>query len=215
MPKKIRVLIADDHAFVRDGINHWISAQDDMEVVGLAVDGEEAWQQAKALKPDVLVLDISMPKMNGTQVAERVSNVCPDVKIIALSAYEDEAHVRQLLASGARGYVLKKAIAEELTDAVRNVVKGGYHLDPRIANKIVKGYVDPSHVTGEASLSPREREVAGLMAWGHSNKEIAASLHLSVKTVESHKARIMAKLELKSRTDLVRYAMRCGWLDEE
>ena len=215
MEAKIRVMIADDHAVVREGIHHWISAQKDMEVVGEAEDGEQAWRLAKSLLPEILVLDVSMPKMNGPQVAERLRQICPEVKIIALSAYQDEAHVRQLLASGARGYVLKKAIAEDLTNAIRAVHSGGFHLDPHVTNKVVQGYIDPTTVTGEATLSPREREVAVLMAWGHSNKEIAGQLHLSVKTVESHKTRLMEKLELKSRTDLVRYAVRCGWMKEE
>lgn len=212
----LRVFIADDHALVRSGIKMLIESQPDMQVIGEAGDGEDAWRQACALLPDVVVMDVSMPLLNGAQATERLKAACPQIKILALSAYQDEAHIRQLLAAGASGYVLKKAIAEELTMAIRTIAQGGVHLDPTIAGKVVVGYVNPTTVeTGDASLSAREHEVLMLIAWGHSNREIAQKLHLSVKTVEGHKARLMSKLNLQSRADLVRYALRRGWLQDD
>lgn len=214
--KKHRVFIADDHAVVREGIKMLINSQVDMEVIGEAGDGENAWRKARELHPDVVVMDVSMPELNGAQATERLKAVCPEMHVLALSAYQDEAHIRQLLANGASGYVLKKAIAEELTTAIRTVIKGGTHLDSQIAGRIVEDYVHPQKTrAGEQSISDREREVLALIAWGYSNKEIASRLHLSVKTVEGHKTRIFGKLGFTSRADAVRYALDRGWLEKE
>jgi DNA-binding NarL/FixJ family response regulator len=213
--QRLRIFVADDHAIVREGIKLLISQQPDMEIVGEAGDGDETWRLVKEAEPDVLILDVSMPKLNGAQVAERLRVNCPDVKVLALSAYQDEAHIRQLLSSGAAGYVLKKAIAEELTTAIRTVSRGGVHLDPSIAGKVVGGYINPGSSESDDELSNREQEVLRLIAWGHSNKEIANLLHLSVKTVESHKTRLMEKMKFHSRADIVRYALRRGWLKDE
>ncbi|MBV9868951.1 MAG: response regulator transcription factor [Abitibacteriaceae bacterium] len=214
--KKLRILLADDHAVVRAGLKLLVNQQLDMEVVGEAGDGLDACQQAKTLCPDVVVMDISMPEMNGVQAAERMRHICPQAKVVILSAFADEVHIRQLLSLGAAGYVLKSTIAEELTRAIRAVVSAGMYLDPAIAGKVVGGYVNPAFRTkGEASLTAREQEVLLDVARGYSNKEIAERLHLSVKTVEGHKARILEKLNLKSRADIVRYALRQGWLQEE
>lgn len=213
---KLRIYIADDHPIVREGIKQLILAQPDMEVVGEAGDGETAWRGARELTPDVVVMDVSMPQLNGAQATERLKTVCPGIKVLALSAYQDEAHVRQLLQSGADSYVLKRTITEELTGAIRAVCRGGTHLDPQIAGRIVGGYVNPSRLeTTHTRLSSREEEVLRLIAWGHTNKEIAEQLSLSVKTIESHKARLMQKLDLPSRADVVRYALRRGWLTDE
>ena len=214
--EKIRILLADDHALVREGLRLLIEKQPDMEVVGEAGDGEQAWKMARELRPDVIVMDVSMPELNGAQATERILTTCPDIKILAVSAYQDEAHIRQLLASGAVGYVLKKVASQELANAIRVVSKGGVHLDPAIAGQVVGGYVNP--VTGEVGdggLSPREMEVLMLVAWGHTNREIAAKLHLSVKTIEGHKAKIGEKLGLTTRAEVVRYALRRGWLRDE
>jgi DNA-binding NarL/FixJ family response regulator len=214
--KKLRIFIADDHAIVREGIKMLINAQPDMEIVGEAGDGEEAWQAIREIAPDVIIMDISMPRLNGAQVTERLRVACPRTKVLALSAHQDEAHIRQLLSSGATGYVLKKAIADELTTAIRTVARGGVHLDSAIAGKVVGGYINPNGAgEKEDTLSNREQEVLRLIAWGHTNKEIANLLHLSVKTVESHKTRLMEKLNFQSRADIVRYALRRGWLKEE
>ena len=215
MTTKTKVFIADDHALVREGIKLLISSQPDMEVVGEAGDGEAAAREVRRLSPDVVLMDVSMPVLGGAGATERIVASCPSVVVLALSAHGDEAHIRQLLTSGARGYVLKKAIAEELTGAIRTVVRGGVHIDPTIAGGIVQAYLNPTQVSEGEALSTREQEVLVHIAWGHSNREIADKLHLSVKTVEGYKARLMEKLELKSRSDIVRYALRRGWLQEE
>jgi two-component system response regulator NreC len=214
--KKLRVFLADDHAVVREGLKLLVNSQADMEVVGEAGDGNAAFREAQALEPDVVVMDVSMPQLNGAQATERLKVVCPHIKVVALSAFADEMHVRQLLASGASGYVLKRTVAEELTKAIRTVESGGTYLDPAVAGAVVAGYTN--HVftcKGADSLSEREREVLLEVARGYTNKEIGEHLHLSVKTVEGHKSRILEKLDLQSRADIVRYALRQGWLKDE
>jgi DNA-binding NarL/FixJ family response regulator len=213
---KISIFLADDHSLVREGLRLLIDAQADMEVVGEASDGQEAWRRVREMRPNVIVMDVSMPELSGAQATERIRASCPECKVLAVSAYQDEAHVRQLLAAGASGYVLKKAASQELVNAIRVVMSGGVYLDPSIAGQIVGGYVNP--VTGEVGdggLSPREMEVLMQVAWGHTNMEIAEKLHLSVKTIEGHKAKIGEKLGLSSRAEIVRYALRRGWLRDE
>jgi DNA-binding NarL/FixJ family response regulator len=213
---KISIFLADDHSLVREGLRLLIDAQADMEVVGEASDGQEAWRRVREMRPNVIVMDVSMPELSGAQATERIRASCPECKVLAVSAYQDEAHVRQLLAAGASGYVLKKAASQELVNAIRVVMSGGVYLDPSIAGQIVGGYVNP--VTGEVGdggLSPREMEVLMQVAWGHTNMEIAGKLHLSVKTIEGHKAKIGEKLGLSSRAEIVRYALRRGWLRDE
>ncbi len=212
---KIRVFIADDHVLVREGLRLIIEAQSDMEVIGEASDGQEAWSRIIELRPDVAMLDVSMPQLNGAQTTERLRFNCPEVKVLAVSAYGDEAHIRQLLASGASGYVLKKAASQELANAIRVVAAGGVHLDPQIAGQVVGGFVNPTGTENDGGLSARETEVMQLVAYGHTNKEIAAKLHLSVKTVEGNKTRINEKLRIKTRADVVRHALRRGWLRDE
>ena len=211
----IKVFIADDHVLVREGLRLIIEAQSDMEVIGEASDGQEAWVRIRELRPDVAMLDVSMPHLNGAQTTERLRFNCPEVKILAVSAYGDEAHIRQLLASGASGYVLKKAASQELADAIRVVASGGVHLDPQIVGQVVGGFVNQTGTDSDGGLTSREIEVLMLVAYGHTNKEIAAKLHLSVKTVEGHKTRINEKLGIKTRADVVRYALRRGWLRDE
>jgi DNA-binding NarL/FixJ family response regulator len=213
---KLRVFLADDHEVVRAGLKLLISAQPDMEVVGEAGDGETAWREVKALRPDIVIMDVSMPQMNGALATERLKVDCPEVKVVALSAHTDEVHVRQLLAAGAVGYVLKRTIAEELTNAIRTVQNGGTYLDPAVAGAIVGGYVNPAFkIKGDAALSTREHEVMLDVARGYTNKEIGERLHISVKTVEGHKSSIMDKLGFQSRAELVRHALRQGWLRDE
>ena len=210
------VFIADDHALVREGLRLLIEAEPDMKVVGEAADGQQAWKQTRELRPDVVVMDVSMPEMGGAQATERILAACPGVKVLAVSAHQDEAHVRLLLSSGASGYVLKKAASWELANAIRVVAKGGIHLDPAIAGQVVNNFVNPHNGTsGDVHLSAREIEVLMLVAWGHTNMEIADKLCLSVKTVEGHKAKIGEKLGLKTRASMVRYALRRGWLKDE
>jgi DNA-binding NarL/FixJ family response regulator len=213
---KLRIFVADDHPIVREGIKLLINAQPDMVVVGEAGDGETAWRSARELRPDIVVMDVSMPQLNGAQATERLKVACPEIKVLVLSAYSDEVHIRRLLEAGATGYVLKKTLIEELADALRVVARGGTYLDPQVAGKIVTGYVSPRRGTpDEEDLSAREREVLEMIAWGHTNKEIAARLYLSVKTVEGHKTRAMQKLELRTRADVVRYALQRNWLQDE
>jgi DNA-binding NarL/FixJ family response regulator len=211
--KKMRVFLADDHGVVREGLRLLVNSQPDMVVVGEASDGEAAWREAKALQPDIVLMDVSMPKLNGVQATERLKLSCPNVKIIALSAYSDAAHVRQLLASGASSYVLKNTAAEELIRAIRAVAEGGMYLDPTIAGKVVTGSLNPSSMEkGPESLSERELEVLIQIARGYTNTEIADDLHISVKTVEKYKARFLQKLDLHTRADIVKYALQQGWL---
>jgi DNA-binding NarL/FixJ family response regulator len=214
---KLRIFLVDDHVVVREGLKALVNAQPDMEVIDEAGDGQTACQEIPQQRPDVVVLDVSMPGMSGAETAERLKEECPQVKVLALTVHEDKGYLRQLLEAGAVGYVLKRAAAEELIRAIRTVAGGGVYLDPALAAKVVGGFVrkpqgKSSHT--EADLSDREAEVVRLVAAGHSNKEIAGRLDLSVKTVETYKARSLEKLGLHSRADLVRYAMQRGWLQE-
>jgi DNA-binding NarL/FixJ family response regulator len=188
-----------------------------MSVVGEAADGAAACQMVKQMRPDVVVMDVSMPELTGSQATERLTQECPQVKVLALTVHEDKGYLRQLLAAGAAGYVLKRAAAEELIHAIRVVAGGGIYLDPSMAGKVVGGFVRRSAAGADApntTLSERETEVARMTAAGHSNKEVAARLELSIKTVETYRARAMEKLGLQSRANLVRYAVQQGWLQD-
>jgi DNA-binding NarL/FixJ family response regulator len=214
----LRIVIADDHPIVRDGIRSLIDAQEGMSVVGEAGDGAEALSAVAALTPDVLVVDMSMPTYNGAQVATRVRHDWPSVRVIALTVHDDRGYLTQQLKAGVSGYVLKRAATSELIQAIRTVASGGVYLDPRVAGKVVNDFVgdatEPSRDPPDF-LSNRETEVLKQIGRGFSNKEIAAQLSISTKTVETYKARILEKLGLRGRADIVRYALRRGWLDEE
>lgn len=215
---KIRVFLADDHTVVREGLRALIDAQPDMEVVGEADNGRSAWQLAKGLAPDVAVMDVSMPEMSGAQATERLRAECPGVKVLALTVFEDRAYLRQMLEAGASGYVLKRAAMEELAQAVRTVAAGGSYIDPTLAGQVISSYLNQDPAAGKpaaAELSEREAQVLRLVAWGYSNKEIGWKLNINVKTVDTYKLRLMEKLNLRSRTDIVRYALRKGWLQDE
>lgn len=213
---KLRVLLADDHGIIRDGLKWLINVQEDMEVVGEAEDGEAACRLAKECTPDVVVMDVSMPGMGGAQATERLKRARPDTKVLVLTAYEDKSYLRQLLKAGASGYLLKRAAANELIHAIRTVASGGVYIDPTLAGKVVDGFVRQQPL-GRApqqadELSEREADVLRLLARGHTYKEIAVRLGIGVKTVETYKTRLMEKLELRSRADIIRYAVRQGWL---
>jgi two-component system, NarL family, response regulator NreC len=210
---KLRIVLADDHETVREGLKMIVNAQDDMEVVGFAGDGREAVAKAQELLPDVLVMDISMPKLNGLKATEKLNKLCPQVKVLTLSRHADDGYLRELLAAGACAYVLKQSAPSELIHAIRAVAAGGKYIDPKLAAKVMDNYSDRAP-RGEAkgNLTDRESEVLRLIALGHSNKEIAANLSLSVKTIEVHKANAMRKLNITSRINLVRYAIFRGWL---
>lgn len=211
----IRVVLADDHAVVREGLKVLLNAQPDIEVVGEAADGESACRAANDLAPDVLVMDLSMPVLGGADATARVRRDCPTVRVLALTVHEEPLYLTQLLRAGASGYVLKRAAASELVQAVRTVARGDTYIDPSLAGAVVEGYLDARAAAErptQDALSEREREVLERIARGFSNKEIAAELGLSVKTVETYKARVAEKLSLRTRVDIVRYAARQGWL---
>ena len=212
---KLRIMLADDHETVREGLKMIVNAQDDMEVVGFAGDGREAVTKAQELLPDVLVMDISMPKLNGLKATQKINEVCPQVKVLTLSRHADDGYIRELLGAGACAYVLKQSAPSELIHAIRAVAAGGKYIDPKLAAKIMDNYSErgPRGET-KGNLTDRESEVLRLISLGYSNKEIAARLSLSVKTVEVHKANAMRKLSLRGRTDVVRYALMSGWLGD-
>lgn len=195
-----------------------IDSEPDMEVIGEAENGQVALDQVKALEPDLLVMDISMPEMSGLQLMGHLQREGLAVRVLALTAFGDVAYLRQLLATGTAGYLLKNAAGEDLIEAIRVVAAGGTYLDPAVAGKVVSGFIERKKVRGTREsdeLSGREREVLGDVAQGYTNKEIATRLHISVKTVETHKSNLMEKLGLHSRAELVRYAIQQGWLKNE
>jgi DNA-binding NarL/FixJ family response regulator len=214
---KLRVLLADDHKIVRDGLRLLIDSQPDMRVVGEAASGQEALDKALELKPDVVVMDLSMPNLNGMQATEQLRARLPEAKVVALTAHEDESYLSQLCKAGATGYVLKRSAGEELIQAINAVARGEVYYEATLASRALARKMTGGAGGGElaeAELSDREKEVLKQLAWGHSNKEIATSLGLSVKTVETYKVRITEKLGLRSRTEMVQYALRQGWLSE-
>lgn len=212
--KKIRVILADDHAILRAGLAMLINAQSDMIVVGEADDGVKAVQLARSQTPDVAVLDVSMPAMGGAEAAQRILSQCPQTRVLALTRHTDQGYLRKLLAAGATGYVLKQSAADTLIGAIRVVAEGGTYVEPTLAGRIVDRALGRMS-QGQDSLSSREEDVLRAIAWGRSNKEIAAELGLSIKTVESYKATAKQKLQLRSRTEILRYALGRGWLGED
>jgi two-component system response regulator NreC len=210
--RKTRVLLADDHSVVRSGFRMLLSAQPDLEVVGEASNGREAIQLAVSLQPDVIVMDVTMPELNGIEATRRVSQDVPRARVIALSMHKDAVYVREILRAGARGYLLKDSEETDLIAAVRAVARGDGYLSPAVSDAVLSDY--RKHVTDPIDLlSTREREVLQMIAEGRTNKEIATSLNLSVYTVEAHRGRIMEKLNLHSTGELVRFAVRNGLID--
>jgi DNA-binding NarL/FixJ family response regulator len=211
----LRILIADDHATVRQGLKLLIDSQPDMGVVGEAADGNGVLQQAEALKPDIIVMDISMPGMNGLIATRTLKRAQPRVSIVALTRHDDETYVDELLRAGASGYVLKQSAPMEFLQAIRAVAAGGIYLDPAMTSRVADGLLARhAEVASQprATLTERESEVLRLIAIGHGNKEIATQLTISVKTVEVHKANAMRKLGLTGRVDIIRYGVLQGWL---
>ena len=212
---KIRILLVEDHETVREGLRMIIGAQADMDVVGEAGDGRAAIECAQELQPDVVVMDVSMPRMNGLKATGKLLELCPQTKILTLTRHTDDGYLQELLRAGASGYVLKQSAPTELLRAIRTVATGGKYLDPAITGKVMGNYASRRtsvRADAQASISEREAEVLRLIAWGYSNKEIGARLDLSVKTIEAHKANAMRKLDMRSRIDIVRYALLQGWL---
>jgi DNA-binding NarL/FixJ family response regulator len=214
MGTRLRILVADDHATVRQGLKLLIESQSDMTVVGEAADGNRVLEQADALKPDIVVMDLSMPGMNGLVATRRLKRVQPDMAIVALTRHEDDKYLEELLRAGASGYVLKQSAPAEFLQAIRAVAAGGVYLDPATSSRIADGLLDRDRAAGRAAgpISDRESAVLRLIAIGYSNKEVATQLGISVKTVEVHKANAMRKLGLSGRVDVVRYAVLQGWM---
>jgi DNA-binding NarL/FixJ family response regulator len=212
MREKIRILLADDHAVVRQGFKMILATQPDMEIVGEAGNGREALDLAGQLQPDVIVMDVAMPELNGIEATRRVADLSPRSRVLALSMHKDSVYVREILRAGARGYLLKDAISSDLLAAVRAIARGEGYLSPGVSDAVLNDY--RRHVTDPIDLlSSREREVLQMIAEGKTNKEIATVLNLSVYTVDAHRGRIMEKLNVHSVTDLVRFAVRAGLVD--
>ncbi|HKZ51024.1 MAG TPA: response regulator transcription factor [Dehalococcoidia bacterium] len=219
---KLRILIVDDHGVLRAGLRALLNSQPDMEACGEAANGYEAVTRAAEASPDIVLLDLKMPGLDGFEALRRIKAQNPAVKVLVLSMYEDESYLRRVLEAGASGYVLKRAADAELLSAIRAVHGGGIYLDPSLSRTVVEGFLSqaarPRSGAKEGEdkkLSEREEAVLRLLAYGHTNQEIAAKLFLSVKTVEGYKARLMEKLGVRSRAALVRYALQEGLLTSE
>lgn len=214
---KLRIILAEDHQTVREGIKLLVNAQPDMEVVGEADNGEAVIKLSQQLAPDIVLMDISMPQMNGLKATKKLKEVCAKVKILTLTRHTDDGYIRQLVKAGVAGYVLKQSAPSELINAIRIVASGKSYLDPMLTQNVINNFAGNSAVlrgAGAGALSTREIEVLRLIAWGYSNKEIAGRLDLSVKTIETHKANAMKKLDMNSRIDIVRFALLQGWLQD-
>ena len=214
---KLRIILADDHKLIREGLRMLVNSQADMEVVGEADNGRIAITLTHELQPDVVVMDVSMPELNGLKATEKLKELFPSIKILTLTRHMDEGYLKQLLEAGASGYVLKQSASEELVRAIHAVVNGQTYLDPAMMEQFVGNVIGRRAARGSSAkgdLSPREEEVLRLIAWGHLSKEVAARLQISIKTVEAHKTNGMQKLGMKSRIDLVHYALLQGWLED-
>lgn len=208
----IRILLADDHAMVRQGFRMILSAQPDMEIIGEAGNGKEAVEMTEKLLPDVIVMDVAMPELNGIEATRKIIAALPRSRILALSMHKDSVYVREILRAGARGYLLKDSIDSDLLAAVRAVAKGEGYLSPAVSDAVLTDY--RKHVSAPLDLlTSREREVLQMIAVGKTNKDIANELKLSVYTVDAHRGRIMEKLNLHSTGELVRFAVRNGLID--
>jgi len=213
----VRVFLVDDHPVILAGVRALVGADAGVEVIGEAREGRTALRLAAELKPDVLVLDLSLPGLNGVEVARQLRTDCPNCKVLALTVHEDGAYLRQVLEAGGVGYVLKRSATDELIRAIHAVAAGGFYLDPAIAGRLVGyGQQKPQEpaLPRAAELSERELDVLRLTSLGHSNKTIAGNLRIGVKSVETYKARAMAKLGFRTRVEVVRYALSKGWLAE-
>jgi len=215
--KVVRVLLADDHAIVRAGVRMLLETEPDLEIVGEAENGREAVEMANELQPDIVVMDISMPEMDGFEATKHVKASLPECEVLVLTMHDNEQYFFQALNAGASGYVPKKAAPVALVSAIRAVRDGGVYLHPTVARSVVGDYLRRVEEGGEREsydgLTEREREVLTLIAEGDTSREIALALNISVKTVESHRANIMEKLNLHNRIDLTRYAIRMGLIE--
>jgi two-component system, NarL family, response regulator NreC len=210
--RAINILLADDHTIVRQGLKLILSAHSDLHVIGEAANGKEAVELAAKLKPDIVLLDVAMPELNGIEATRKMVEANSRLRVLVLSMHKEAVYVREILRAGARGYILKDAIDTELLNAVRSVARGDGYISPAVSGALLNDYrkdvTDPVDL-----LSPREREVLQLIAEGKTNKEIATKLNLSVYTVDSHRGKIMEKLNLHSTGELVRFAIKRGLVD--
>lgn len=212
MKKKIRILLADDHVIVRQGFRMILAAQPDMEIVGEAGNGREAVELAERLQPDVAVMDVTMPELNGIEATRRLAASAPRTRVLALSMHKDSVYVREILKAGARGYLLKDAFDRDLVEAIRALARGEGYLSPAVSDAVLTDY--RRHVSDSVDLlTSREREVLQMIAEGKTNKEVATTLRLSVYTVDAHRGRILEKLNLHSVSELVRFAIRHGLVE--
>jgi two-component system, NarL family, response regulator NreC len=213
MQMSITIVLVDDHDIVRAGLRTILETEKDFQVVGEASDGQAALQIVEQLKPDILLLDLVLPKLNGLDVARSVHNISPGTQVIVLSMHSNEAYVVDALKIGVAGYVLKDKATEEILEAIRYVLEGERYLSPPISGRVIEAYIQriqESSMDSYETLSDREREVFTLAAEGHSNPEIAQMLSISPRTVETHRSNIMRKLGLRTQTDLIRYAIQRG-----
>ena len=206
----MKILIADDHGIVRGGMRLLIDRQPDMEVVAEAEDGVDAFEQALQSRPDLCVLDVSMPRMTGIQAAREIRSHLPATQVLVLSMHDDERYVFDALKAGASGYVLKREVDQALLGAIRAVHRGEAFLTTAVERQLIRDWMSDDHAGPEEPLTPREQEVLKLIAEAHTNKQIAEILHLAEKTVESHRANLLRKLGMRDRVELVRYAIRRG-----
>jgi two-component system response regulator NreC len=211
----IRVVLVDDHAVVRSGLRLLLDAQDDIDVVGEAGNAKDAVFRARALKPDVILLDIVMPGESGIEALPKLLKEAPETRVLVLSMQDDPSYVREAFAAGASGYVLKEAVDEEVVSAVREIASGGRYVHPALGARMIAAEAEERAAAEADPLSEREREILRLLALGHTNQEIARQLYISVRTAESHRAHIMQKLRLSTRAELVRYALLHGLLADE
>ena len=211
----LRIVLAEDHSTVREGIKMLVNAQDDMQVIGEAGNGSAAIDTVRATRPDIVVMDVSMPEMNGLKATRKLKSEFPDLKILTLTRHADDSFLEQLIGAGASGYVLKQSAPAELINAIRAVSLGNAYLDSSLTGRVMGGFASKTlRGEGRSEVSDRENEVLRMIALGYSNKEIAAGLDLSVKTVEAHKANAMRKMKMRGRIDIVRYAVLQGWLED-
>jgi two-component system, NarL family, response regulator NreC len=211
----ITVVLVDDHAVVRSGLRLLLDTQDDIDVVGEAGNAKEAVFRTRALKPDVILLDIVMPGESGIEALPKLLKEAPETRVLVLSMQDDPSYVREAFAAGASGYVLKEAVDEEVVSAVREIAGGGRYVHPALGARMIAAEAEERAAAEADPLSEREREILRLLALGHTNQEIARQLYISVRTAESHRAHIMQKLRLSTRAELVRYALLHGLLAEE